>query len=83
MKEELRLAVVEAIRDHPEIPQAAITGSQARHADIDQYSDLDLLLVARDVEAVRNVPGWFPRPESILIWMPVFLVNASKAGSFG
>src|SRR5437016_74977 len=67
MKEELQLAVVEAIHNHPEILKAAITGSQARHTDIDQYSDLDLLLVARDVEAVRNVPGWFPRPGRVLI----------------
>jgi len=54
MKEELRLALVEAIQGHPEILQAAITGSLARPAAIDQYSDLDLLLVARDVETVRN-----------------------------
>jgi hypothetical protein len=67
MKEELQLGIVGAIQSHPEILQAAITGSQARHADIDQYSDLDLLLVARDVEPVRNVRSWFPRPESILI----------------
>jgi len=54
MKEELRLALVEAIQGHPEILQAAITGSLARPAAIDQYSDLDLLLFARDVETVRN-----------------------------
>jgi hypothetical protein len=67
MKESLRRAVLDAVGDHPEILQAAVTGSQARRAGIDRHSDLDLLLVARDAVAVRNVRAWFPQPERILI----------------
>lgn len=67
MRAEYRHAVLEAVRGHPEIEHAAITGSQARPGRADAYSDLDLLLIARDRDAVRDVRAWLPHPEDILI----------------
>jgi len=58
--------MLNAITSHPEILHAAITGSLARGGE-DRFSDLDLLLVARNPEAVHNVRAWFPEPRSILI----------------
>lgn len=63
---ESRQALLDAIRNHPAIEWAAITGSVARQGD-DQYSDLDDLLVARDVMAVRNVRAWLPLELKVLI----------------
>ena len=63
----LRAALVAAIQAHPEIPYAAITGSQAAGHRVDIFSDLDLLVVARDTEAVRDVHAWWPQPETILL----------------
>ena len=67
MTPEFQKAVLDAIRAHPAIESAAITGSQARGIGGDAYSDLDLLLVAHDLEAVRAVHTWLPRPERILL----------------
>ena len=58
--------VLQAIAGHPEILHAAITGSLARHQE-DCFSDLDALLVARNLSAVQDVRAWFPEPRSILI----------------
>jgi hypothetical protein len=60
-------AVLEAIQQHPAILLAAITGSQVHGTMVDQYSDLDVLLLARNLAAVRDVPSWFPNPQDILI----------------
>ena len=51
----------------PDIPGAAITGSIARQGGGDQYSDLDVLLVARDLMAVQNARAWLPRELKVLI----------------
>jgi predicted nucleotidyltransferase len=59
--------ILEAIQQHPGIALAAIIGSQARNQMVDQYSDLDVLVLARDITAVRDVPTWFPNPQDILI----------------
>lgn len=63
---ESRQALLDAISNHPAIQWASITGSVARHGE-DQYSDLDVLLVARDVMAVRNVRAWLPPALKVLI----------------
>jgi len=60
-------ALLHAIGRHSEIPRAAITGSAARQDGEDRYSDLDVLLVAHDLIAVRNVRAWLPPELSILI----------------
>jgi hypothetical protein len=60
-------AVLAAIRDHPKVLNAAITGSLARRRDVDPYSDLDVLIVARDVKAVSDVRAWLPGSARILI----------------
>ena len=62
-----REALLNAIGNHPDIPRAAITGSVARPGGEDQYSDLDVLLVARDLAAVRDVRTWFPAELVVLI----------------
>ena len=62
----MSLNVLQAIAGHPGILHAAITGSRARHQE-DCFSDLDLLLVARNLSAVQDVRAWFPEPRSILI----------------
>src|SRR4051812_1521454 len=67
MRDETKNALVGAIRNHPEVLNAAITGSQAHAGSVDRFSDLDVLLVARDVKAVSDVAAWLPRPEQILI----------------
>ena len=67
MKEETRRAVLDAIRDHPQIVRAAITGSFARKRASDEYSDLDLLIVARNLDEVRSVRGWLPQRDDVLI----------------
>jgi hypothetical protein len=64
---ESRQALLDAISSHPEIQGAAITGSIARQGGGDQYSDLDVLLVARDLMTVRNVRAWLPRELKVLI----------------
>ena len=58
--------MLKAIAGHPEILHAAITGSLARHQE-DCFSDLDALLVARNLSAVQDVRAWFPETRSILI----------------
>jgi hypothetical protein len=67
MEEKFRQEILDAVSAHPGIEAAAITGSQARGHRTDSLSDLDLLLVARDTAAVRDVPGWFPRSRGIWI----------------
>jgi hypothetical protein len=62
-----REVLLNAIGNHPDIPRAAITGSVARPGGEDQYSDLDVLLVARDLEAVRDVRAWLPAELNVLI----------------
>ncbi len=64
---ESRQALLDAIRNHSEIPWAAITGSLARPDGGDEYSDLDALLVARDITAVRDVRAWLPPERKILL----------------
>ncbi|MDR3702587.1 MAG: nucleotidyltransferase domain-containing protein [Candidatus Sulfopaludibacter sp.] len=66
LNDESKQAILKAIAGHPEILQAAITGSLARQEE-DRFSDLDLLLVARDARAVRDVRAWFPVSLSILV----------------
>jgi predicted nucleotidyltransferase len=67
MKPETTRALLRAIQNHPAILRAAITGSQARNGAGDQFSDLDVLLVARDVGAVRQFSTWMPYGQNILI----------------
>ena len=66
-RDEYELALIDAIRKHPEIQAAALTGSRARAGGSDEYSDVDMFLVARNVEAVRRVREWLPSPEKILL----------------
>lgn len=66
MRSPYQEALCDAAVQHPAIAAAALTGSHARqHADA--YSDLDLLLIAEDVAAVRAVRRWVPEPERLLI----------------
>jgi hypothetical protein len=67
MRDQTARALVEAVKDHPEVLSAAITGSLARRTDADRFSDLDVLLVARDMRAASDVRAWFPRSEQVLI----------------
>src|ERR1039457_2865708 len=67
MNPEFRLEILDAVRNNPAILHAAITGSHARPSGQDQHSDLDMLLVARDLEAVRQVRAWVPQDWKILI----------------
>lgn len=67
VKTETTRALLRAIQNHPAILRAAITGSQARTGAGDQFSDLDVLLVARDVEAIRQFHTWMPKSLNILI----------------
>jgi hypothetical protein len=67
MKSKFTLAILDAIRNHPAILRAAITGSHARQNGEDQHSDLDVLLVARDLDAVRQVGKWVPQDWNVLI----------------
>jgi hypothetical protein len=62
----MKEAVIRAIQEHPAICQAAITGSHARGVT-DRFSDLDVLLVASDLPAVRDVPSWLPAAGATLI----------------
>lgn len=67
MQSEFNNAVVDAVRNHPAVVGAAITGSHARGSGLDRNSDLDMLLVANDLEAVRRVRTWLPSRCSPLI----------------
>jgi predicted nucleotidyltransferase len=67
MRDQTTRALVQAIKDHPEVMNAAITGSLARRTDADRFSDLDVLLVARDVKAITDVRSWLPRSEHVLL----------------
>jgi hypothetical protein len=67
MKPETTRPLLTAIQNHPAILRAAITGSQARNGAGDQFSDLDVLLIARDVGAVRQFHTWMPNGQNILI----------------
>jgi hypothetical protein len=67
MKDQSIPAILEAVTHHPDIVHAAVTGSQARPGGVDEHSDLDLLLVARDLAAVRNVRAWLPPQLNILL----------------
>jgi hypothetical protein len=67
MKPEFKLAMLDAVRNHPLILRAAITASHACQGGPDRHSDLDLLLAARDVDAVREVSRWVPKDWKILI----------------
>jgi predicted nucleotidyltransferase len=67
MRDQTKQALIQAIKAHPAILSAALTGSQARPAAADQFSDLDVLLVARDVKAVSDVRSWLRGAEHILI----------------
>ena len=60
-------ATIRAIQNHSEIACAAITGSLASKQGGDQHSDLDLLIVASYVEAVRDVRSWLPHSDRIAI----------------
>jgi len=60
-------ATIRAIQSHSEIACAAITGSLASKEGGDQHSDLDLLIVAKSVEAVRDVRSWLPSSDQIAI----------------
>jgi hypothetical protein len=55
-----------AIKEHPAIVSAAITGSHARQAT-DRFSDLDILVVTRDLQGVCDVRAWFPSSLEVLL----------------
>ena len=59
--------LLDAIRRNPEIVAAAVTGSRARPSAADQYSDWDILVIARDVRLVRDVRCWLPPEPRILL----------------
>lgn len=59
--------VLRAIRRHPSIRAAAVTGSMAWEGGADEYSDLDILVIAADPVAIRDVRAWFPPQPGILI----------------
>lgn len=59
--------ILHAVREHPGIVAAAVTGSRARPRGADAFSDLDLLVVCTDLAAVRRLDHWLPRPERILV----------------
>jgi len=67
MRDGTKRALIKAVQDHPEVLNAAITGSLARGTDVDRFSDLDMLLVARDTKSVSDVRAWLPQSEHILI----------------
>jgi len=67
MREQTKRTLVEAIKDHPAIVKAAITGSLARRANVDAFSDLDVLLVARDIKEVADVRAWLPGSLQVLV----------------
>lgn len=60
--------ILHAVRAHPGIAAAAVTGSRARPRGADAFSDLDLLLVCSDLGAVRRLDHWLPRPAELLVW---------------
>jgi predicted nucleotidyltransferase len=67
MRDQTTHVLIQAIKDHPDVVNAAITGSRARRAGTDRFSDLDVLLVVRDIRTVSNVRLWLPESERILI----------------
>lgn len=67
MQSEFNDAVVDAVRNHSAVAGAAIIGSRARRSGPDKNSDLDMLLVANDLEAVRQVRTWLPNRDNLLI----------------
>ena len=62
----MKEALIRAIQEHPAICKAAITGSHARGLT-DRFRDLDVLLVASDLQAVRDVQSWLPTAAETLI----------------
>lgn len=60
MRDEMKEALLLTIRNHPAIVEAAIVGSVAGRTYVDQFSDLDILLIADDIEAVSDVRRWLP-----------------------
>ena len=66
MQDEMKQRLIEAVKHHPAILNAAFTGSQARPTGADHFSDLDVLLVTRDVKAVRDVRSWLPGQGHVL-----------------
>jgi len=67
MREQTKRALIESIRNNPAIGGAAETGSTARAAGADRFSDLDVLVVARDPEQVSDVRAWLPDAPRMLI----------------
>ena len=67
MHDQYRRSLIQAIKDHPAITNAAITGSLARRMAIDQFSDTDILLVVQDMTAIATVQAWLPDSQRILI----------------
>jgi hypothetical protein len=67
MRDHTTHVLIQAIKDHPDVVNAAITGSRPRRAGTDRFSDLDVLLVVRDIRTVSNVRLWLPESERILI----------------
>lgn len=63
----MKEALIQAIKRHPAICKAAITGSHARGMT-DRFSDVDVLLVASDLLAVREVQSWLPATPKTLIF---------------
>jgi len=66
MREQTASDLLKVVKDHPAIINAAITGSRARRT-ADQFSDLDVLLVARDLQEVCDVRAWLPDSMEALI----------------
>ena len=67
MRDPTKQCVLQVIRDHPAIKAAAVTGSLARPTGGDRFSDLDVLLVARDFKQVSEVRVWLPDSLGVLI----------------
>jgi hypothetical protein len=67
MREQTKQTLLRAIKDHPAVVKAAITGSLARRTDVDGFSDLDVLVVARDIGAISDVRAWLPGSAQVLV----------------
>ena len=66
--DQYRHSVIQAIKEHPDIAKRGhhrIAGR--RRIAIDQFSDMDVLLVVRDVTSIAKVNSWLPNSERIVI----------------
>ena len=67
MDVDLRNEILDRVRTNPLIAAAAVVGSNAKGKHEDAFSDLDLLIIANDVNPFLTSKAWLPRSSTILL----------------